>query len=198
MSVNTVKNGSCSPERVLVIFGSPHAEGPTARLTGAALAALPEGTRMMLWDCYARMPAPCNDCGYCRRQEGCSKRDLDEFYEDLEAADRLLFATPVYHGSFPAPMKAVLDRLQRYWSARFVLGIRPPIQKPKQGVLLTVSGSPSDEGGRLIERQLAPHLTVLNTVLIGAVHYTGADSGAPLDGAEKALRVLMAAKGKGA
>ncbi len=192
MSAATVKSAPCSPERVLVLFGSPHAEGPTARLTAAALASLPHGTHTLIWNCFETPVLPCDDCGYCRHRAGCSKRDLDGFYAELEEADRLLFATPVYHRSFPAPMKAVLDRLQRYWSARFVLGLRPPIAKPKRGILLTVSGSPSDEGGRLIEQQLAPHLTVLNTTLAGTVHYVDADAGAPLDDAAKALCALLA------
>lgn len=173
MSAATVKSAPCSPERVLVLFGSPHAEGPTARLTAAALASLPHGTHTLIWNCFETPVLPCDDCGYCRHRAGCSKRDLDGFYAELEEADLLLFATPVYHRSFPAPMKAVLDRLQRYWSARFVLGLRPPIAKPKRGILLTVSGSPSDEGGRLIEQQLAPHLTVLNTTLAGTVPLCG-------------------------
>lgn len=192
LSAATVKSAPCSPERVLVLFGSPHAEGPTARLTAAALASLPHGTHTLIWNCFETPVLPCDDCGYCRHRAGCSKRDLDGFYAELEEADRLLFATPVYHRSFPAPMKAVLDRLQRYWSARFVLGLRPPIAKPKRGILLTVSGSPSDEGGRLIEQQLAPHLTVLNTTLAGTVHYVDADAGAPLDDAAKALCALLA------
>ena len=153
---------------------------------------VPHGTHTLIWNCFETPVLPCDDCGYCRHRAGCSKRDLDGFYAELEEADRLLFATPVYHRSFPAPMKAVLDRLQRYWSARFVLGLRPPIAKPKRGILLTVSGSPSDEGGRLIEQQLAPHLTVLNTTLAGTVHYVDADAGAPLDDAAKALCALLA------
>ena len=191
LSADTAKSVPCSLERVLVILGSPHPHGPTARLTKALLDFLPAGTHTMVWDCFDRMPLPCDDCGYCKRREGCSKRDLDGFYAELEAADLLVFATPVYHRSCPAPMKAVLDRLQRYWSARFILGIRPPIRKPKKGLLLTVSGSPSDEGGRLIEQQLAPHLTVLNTVLAGAVHAVNADAGVPLDEAEAQMRTIL-------
>ncbi len=191
MSADTAKNAPCSPERVLVIFGSPHPHGPTARLTETVLASLPVGTHTMVWNCFKNMSVPCDDCGYCKRREGCSKRDLDGFYTELEEADLLIFATPVYHRSFPAPMKAVLDRLQRYWSARFILGIRPPIGKPKPGLLLTVSGSPSDEGGRLIEQQLAPHLTVLNTKLAGAVHAVNADAGDPLDDAQAQVRAVL-------
>ena len=92
MSAATVKSAPCSPERVLVLFGSPHAEGPTARLTAAALASLPHGTHTLIWNCFETPVLPCDDCGYCRHQAGCSKRDLDGFYAELEEADLLLFA----------------------------------------------------------------------------------------------------------
>lgn len=90
MSAATVKSAPCSPERVLVLFGSPHAEGPTARLTAAALASLPHGTHTLIWNCFETPVLPCDDCGYCRHRAGCSKRDLDGFYAELEEADLLL------------------------------------------------------------------------------------------------------------
>ena len=101
---------------------------------------------------------------------------MDDFYAALEEADLVVIATPVYHLSFPAPLKALIDRLQRYWSARFILGKRPPISKGKRLVLLTASGSGSPEGGPLLEKQLAPPLTVIHAVLAERVHAVGADS----------------------
>lgn len=131
----------------------------------AFLTELPEGAAVTRLSCYERRPVPCDDCRYCYHREGCSKRDLDDFYAALEEADLVVIATPVYHLSFPAPLKALIDRLQRYWSARFILGKRPPIAKEKRLALLTVSGSGSPEGGPLLEKQLAPPLTVIHAVL---------------------------------
>lgn len=37
----------------------------------------------------------------------------------LEDADAVIVATPVYNLSFPAPMKALFDRFQRYYEAHF-------------------------------------------------------------------------------
>lgn len=65
-------------------------------------------------------------------------------------------------------MKALIDRSQRYWSARFLRGVRPPIANSKQVVLITVSGDDRTEdgglplGGEMVERQLRPPLTILN------------------------------------
>lgn len=157
-----------------MIDGSPHADGATARLTAAFLEALPPEIAVERFSCFARRPLACDDCRFCHRRDGCSKRDLDDFYRLLEAADLLLFASPVYNRSFPAPMKALLDRQQRYWAARFVRGVRPPIPRPKRAVLLTVSGGPQPEGIHL-EQQLRPALTVLHTTLEASVHACGTD-----------------------
>lgn len=175
MCANTVKSAPSCPKRVLAILGSPRPAGVSAQLLDAFLEALPEAD-VTRFSCYERPPIPCDDCRYCTKREGCSKRDLDSFYEALEEADLLVIATPVYHLSFPAPLKALIDRLQRYWSARFLLGRRPPIAKEKRLVLLTSSGSAGTEGGPFLERQLAPPLTVIHASPAATVHAVNADS----------------------
>ena len=181
-------------KQVLILFGSPHKEGATARLLEAALAGMP-GAQIARFDAFSLAPAPCDDCGYCHRADTCRHRDLDGFYEALEAADVLIFATPVYNRSFPAPMKAVLDRLQRYWAARFVRGVRPPIEKAKQTLLLTAGGASRGDGAYL-EPQLAPILPLLHSTPAKAVHAEGTDQGdlspASLAAAQKAGEEIYA------
>ncbi|MCL2884652.1 MAG: flavodoxin family protein [Oscillospiraceae bacterium] len=162
---------------VLIINGSPHAVGPTARLIAPFLEVHPHAT---IFDCFARVPLPCDACGVCERENTCAKRDLDEYYTLLENADILVFAAPVYNLSFPAPMKALLDRAQRYWAARFVRGVRPPIPRPKKAYLLTAAGDSGSPGGGLMEQQLKPMLMILNAALSGSVHYTGSEQGAAI------------------
>ena len=177
LCANTARSEPSS-KNVLAVLASPRPAGVSARLLDAFLAALPQdsGRAVVRFSCYERRPLPCDDCRYCTKKEGCSKRDLDDFYAALEEADILVIATPVYHLSFPAPLKALIDRLQRYWSARFLLDKRPPIARAKQLVLLTVSGSPSPEGGPLLERQLAPPLTVIHAKQAASVHVLHADA----------------------
>ena len=159
--------------QVLVLFGSPHKDGATARLLDACLHGVGDAT-VTQFDAFTVSAAPCDDCGYCREVNGCRHTDLDVFYEALEAADVLVIATPVYNRSFPAPLKTVLDRLQRYWSARFVRGVRPPIATPKKTVLLTTAGADRADGAHLAE-QLAPILTILNSTPAVCVHADATD-----------------------
>ncbi len=159
--------------RVLVLYGSPHKEGTTAHLLAACLDGIGEAA-VTRFDAFSLAASPCDDCGVCRETNGCHHRDLDVFYDALEAAEVLVFATPVYNRSFPAPLKAVIDRLQRYWSARFVRGVRPPITTPKKTVLLTAAGADRADGVQ-VETQLAPVLTVLNSAPALAVHADATD-----------------------
>ncbi len=163
-SVTTAKNN------VLILDGSPHTDGVVAQL----IAALPfgEATHVRLYDTPV---APCTDCRACRVTGRCALRDMDTLYEQLEEASVLVFATPVYNGSFPAPLKALIDRCQVYWSRRFALGQRPPIQQHKNVYLLSAGGatSPAADG---ILAALKPLLTVLNGGLIAAVHAADTDT----------------------
>lgn len=156
-------------KRALLLFGSPHKQGSTAKLTEAFRAACPPDYIWDIWYCFDHDVRPCDDCRYCHRHDGCAKPDLQLFYEQLEQSDLLVIATPVYNLSYSAPLKILLDRTQRYWAARFVRGIKPPIARSKKAVLLTVAEVDVD-GGSMVERQLHPTLTILNAQLAASVH----------------------------
>ncbi len=182
MCANTAKKEPFSGDfKVLVIFGSPRKNGYTARLLNAFLDGLPQNAVIDRYNCFQHPPLPCNDCRYCHSSEGCAYSDLDDFYLKLKKADLLVFAAPVYNLSFPAPMKALIDRMQIYWAARFKRNVRPPIRHAKTAILLTTCGSDSQDGGEMLERQLKPVLTILNACLTHTIHYTGSDKDRPAE-----------------
>ena len=176
--------------RWVLINGSPRADGYIARMTQTFLQACgqPEVYRV---DCFARPILPCDDCRYCHTHAGCAKRDMDEIYRRIEQADRLVFVSPVYHGGFPAPMKALIDRLQCYWAARFVRGESPAAFPPKQAVLLSAGGAPGDAGGKALAEQLRPPLTVLHAALAGTVHLADTDR-RPFSAGDEAAVIRLA------
>ena len=177
MRVNMVNN-----KTVLIVYGSPHSDGPTSRITAAFESALPDGLSAGRFDCFARMPKPCTDCRACRTDIRCAFDDIGDYYSMIENAGALVFCAPVYNLSFPAPMKAVIDRGQVYWSQRFVRGIsfddRLEGSTRRPAVLITAAGRDS---GEMLRRQLLPALTVMGARLISHVHYTGADEGADIE-----------------
>lgn len=167
---------------VMVIYGGPRQNGATANMLqcftellsrSAVEHSLPP-VAFVRYTAYACGFAPCTDCRACSRSEGCVQRDMDDFFRDFETADALIFATPIYNMSFPAPLKTILDRMQRYYNARFSLGKRPPIVKRRPAVLLMAAGSP-DENGSIAVRQLERSFTVTNCALVGHCIRNGTD-----------------------
>ena len=186
MCVTTAMNTPCS-RKTVVIYGSPRANGATAKVLSMLLERLDGDVTVV--DCFARAVAPCDDCRGCYVHDGCVKRDMDDVYEAIEQAERLVFVTPVYNRSFPAPMKAVIDRLQCYWAKRFIHGIRPPIEKAKTALLITLCGSDRDDGAYLLH-QLEPQLTVLHVTDTHALHVKGCDGNVDWDTVEAQLQKM--------
>ncbi len=149
----------------LLLFGSPRKGGITEQMVERLL----NGVSHTRIDAYKQSAKPCTDCRGCYRDGICVQRDLDDFYAALEQAERLIIATPVYHLSFPAPLKALLDRTQPYWATRFIRGVHPPIAVPKQVILLSHADK-DVHAGDLLKQQLSPALTVLNAKCVAQIH----------------------------
>jgi len=58
---------------------------------------------------------PCQDCGYCRRVNGCCYRDdMQMVYDRLMEADGIIVGAPTYYGSLNAQAKMFIDRCNRF------------------------------------------------------------------------------------
>lgn len=154
---------------VCVIFGSPHKRSKTASLLAEYTAKLPKDADVTVINCYDEKVAPCIDCGACKKTGACVKKDMDSIYEAVENSDLLIFASPVYNLSFPAPMKAVLDRFQVYFNRRFSLDLRPPIAKPRKAVILLTHDSDKYGGAEHAVITLKMLCTVLNAEITDVV-----------------------------
>ena len=154
---------------VLVLNGSPKVMGNTYRLTDAFISALPRDYKVKRYDLFELKPIPCNACGYCKVADGCSKKDLDEFIGFYNEADVIVVATPVYNLSMPAPMKALFDRFQRYYEARFRRKIANAVEKPKTAVLIVTSGGDGRIGFEIIKRQVEQSFSVMNTKITASM-----------------------------
>jgi multimeric flavodoxin WrbA len=176
LSANTVTEEPLSEQKlILVLFGSPHKNGFTAKLLNDFLIPLRSAAEIEVIDAYASRIAPCIACDDCTRAETCSQRDFEVIDDLIHRADVIVVATPVYNLGFPSPLKAIVDRTQRYFSARFSLGINPPIAKHKTAVLLVTSGSKNLDGAHIISRQLRMIFSVMNTSLDNEVVWTNTD-----------------------
>lgn len=180
LSANIVKtalvnNNKKNKPIMLVLFSSPRKNGYTKKLLDSFLSVAKNEYDVRIIDCYKLMPKPCIHCGKCETADLCVFDDLDEYNTLLNEAEALVFASPVYNLSVPAPLKALIDRSQRYFSKRFSLGIKPPIKKHKKAILLLTCGSNDRSGFEIIEKQLSRMFTIINTELFGKVSIAETD-----------------------
>ncbi|MCI8497009.1 MAG: NAD(P)H-dependent oxidoreductase [Clostridiales bacterium] len=176
--MNTVRNkpGNNLP-RVLVLFGSPHESGTTARLLKAFLQPLEGICEVEMLRAFDQPLAPCTGCRFCERKQGCSQKDFAVLEQKVRAAEVLVLATPVYFLSYPAPMKAVVDRFQCYWGMRFAHGIRPVYTPRKTGVLLACAGSDDARCQDILLQQTRMAFSVVDADIKHAVFWMGTDQG---------------------
>lgn len=176
MYVNTAMTEFSSEKiKICVLSASPNAEGSTSVLLRGLLKAFPGG-EIKLFNAYEMNTKPCIDCGYCGRKNGCSLGDLDGFFECFENCDVFIAAYPIYFLSLPAPMKAVLDRFQRYFSARFSLGIKKPVEKKRIAVLISTCGSNDETGFEITLKQWKMAFSVSGVNETETVFTSGLDS----------------------
>lgn len=167
MSANIATIEPLSDKKMVLAFlGSPHKNGHTAHLLHVFLEPfLQKQIEVHIIDAYDEDIAPCTACGKCKKEESCCYHDFDEIDSLLRSANIIVVATPVYNLSFPSPLKAIIDRTQRYYEARFSLNIKPSIIKHKKAVLLAAAGSGKHDGVEIMEKQLKMIFSVMNTTL---------------------------------
>lgn len=130
----------------LFICGSVRPHGKSAHLADALAdraLALDEGTEVAVFSLADDVEVePCLACDYCALGEGCIiEDDMQELYELLDAADALAIVSPLYFAGPPAQLKAVLDRLQRYFRSTYTRGA------PKRPAELFAIGDGGDPHG---------------------------------------------------
>lgn len=107
--------------KALLIAGSRNSEGQTARAAEAILQGVMkaggEVERVWLPTLHLEHCHQCNPQGWggCRQMGRCGGCDDDfaELVDRVQAADAVIFATPVYWGDLSESMRAFTDRLRR-------------------------------------------------------------------------------------
>ena len=98
--------------RVLGIVGSPRKGGNTEILVEEALASAREaGAETEIFLVADKTINGCDGCHSCFETGACKIRDdMQPLYEKMEAADAIIFGTPVYFHNYTAQAKAIIDR----------------------------------------------------------------------------------------
>ena len=117
----------------LIIVGSPRSNGRSAHLAEmlfeACIDECPDD-EVSLAPVSELAISACVGCDGCKNSEGhmcVFQDDMDEIREILDESDELIVVSPVYFSGAPAPMKALLDRLQPYFWTWEAGGSRRPM-----------------------------------------------------------------------
>jgi multimeric flavodoxin WrbA len=169
-------------QTAFIITGSPRKNGVTTRMARAFCGQWEKAARdnrTMAVNAYEAAVQPCIHCGRCQKTPSCVYDDYAVFDAGFQTSDILVIASPVYGLGFPAPLKAVFDRTQRYFEAKFSPEIPAPDFPPKKALLLTASGSGDPQGPALMRAELNLVCKALNALLCGVVSVYDTDSVPP-------------------
>ena len=146
--------------KVLGIAGSPRRDGNTDRLLAEVMrGAASKGAEVKTIVLNNLNIAPCQHCDACLKKGNCRiDDDMQMVYREMEAADRIVLASPIQFTGVTAQMKAMIDRFQALWARKYVLKI-PPLGagRERKGFFISV-------GGRKIADLFEPALVMIKTV----------------------------------
>lgn len=155
-------------KKILIIKGSARKDGFTNRLCNETEKFFAE-YEISVFDTFKEEFLPCNGCNYCEKNGKCVKRDLDGFFEKFENADLIVFASPVYNGTFSAPMKSLLDRFQVYYTNFYANGKIQQIKKRRKAIFIAAAGRDGKVSFEYMKSQLKCAFSILNIELVNSV-----------------------------
>lgn len=140
---------------VATIMGSPRKKGNTSTVLGLFESLLTtkghKVDRINIVDYEIKGCVGCQTCQEKGRELGCRQNDdAMEIFRRLMAADAVVYASPLYTYSFPAQMKALVDRqnclVKAYDTPECIA-----LLKGKRTALLVTCGGPVEENADLIQ-----------------------------------------------
>ena len=134
--------------KVLGILGSPRKNGNSDILLNEAIKGArsngAQAEKIYLYDLDFR---GCIACGGCDKTGECVLvDDMTPLYNKLRASDAIIISAPIYFAGLPAQLKAMIDRCQSEWVAKYVLKKRKAksAKRKTKGAFICVSGYKKD------------------------------------------------------
>ena len=121
--------------KILALIGSPRKGGNTDTLVGHILKGwTSRGHTYEKLYLYDHEICPCADCRRCKRGDCvCTINDgMQEIYPKVEAADVIIFGTPIYWYGPTGKMKLLIDRLRPFIATGRLKGKRALIVAPSE------------------------------------------------------------------
>ncbi len=114
-------------KKVVILNGSPHEKGCTAALLDEIIkSAESQGAKVKAYYINGMNINACQGCYACRAQGECIQQDdMQELYDEIEAADGIVFGTPVYMWQMTAQLKTAVDRLLPFLRDNYATSLAP-------------------------------------------------------------------------
>lgn len=108
-------------KRIVVLNGSPHKAGRTMALVNEVLKEASEKeTTIKTYNLNSLRIKGCQSCLGCKKEGVCViNDDMQSIYKDINEADSIIFATPVFMWQMTAQLKLFIDRLSAYLKQDF-------------------------------------------------------------------------------
>jgi multimeric flavodoxin WrbA len=135
--------------KVVAFHGSPRIGGNTDILLREAVrSAADAGHETQVFRLSTMDIRPCQNCGGCEETGVCVlKDDMDEVYDAIRGADRIILTSPIFFFALSAQTKKMIDRCQAFWCERYLLKRTiPGGQYGRKGLLIMVGGMKRDDG----------------------------------------------------
>ncbi len=136
--------------KVLALQASPRPGGNSEVLLNAVLSGLAGGD-IDLVNLTALNIGPCINCGGCEKDGICVfDDDMEPLYDMILAADRVIFASPIYFYNITAKGKLFIDRTQALWNRQRLPEAKGAVwhNRERRGYLVSVAAT---RGRRVFE-----------------------------------------------
>ncbi|MBI2251697.1 MAG: flavodoxin family protein [Armatimonadetes bacterium] len=150
--------------KLLGILGSPRRKGNCEILLDIVLEAVKSEVKIEKLVINELKISPCQECGGCNLTGRCIVNDdFQELYKKFKENNFFIIAAPLFFMGLPAQLKALIDRFQSLWVAKYVLK-KPFIEKDplRRGLFLSLRGQKGKDGFRCAILQLKAFFAVAN------------------------------------
>ncbi len=129
--------------RILVFCGSPRRGGNTDLLADAFVSgARAKGAHVEKIRLIELKYSPCIECGGCDETGICIlDDDLTKIYHEIEMADVVTLASPMFFYNITSGSQALVERAQAFWIRQYVLQLGKIGGKTRHGVFLSAGAT---------------------------------------------------------
>ncbi|MEW6675910.1 MAG: flavodoxin family protein [Nitrospirota bacterium] len=165
--------------KVVAFLGSPRKNGNTELLIKEAIRGIEEsGFEVRTFNLNLMNISPCQNCGGCDDTGICIIEDeMVQVYDAIQAANRIILASPIFFYGLSAQAKIMIDRCQCFWCEKYLL--KKPLPEGKygrKGLLILVCGMKKEIGIRCGEVTAKAFFRTISVTEYKTLSYTGVDA----------------------